>query len=204
MRRFVIVVDTQADFMHADGALSVAGAEALIGPLRAWLADLDPAETAGVLFTFDTHAAERFAGSPEAEQFPLHCERGSPGWENVLDMAAVAPGIPVYRIEKGVFDMWAEPDLVIEAIGSHEAQPRDAFFAALRAEGITELTVIGVAADYCVRWAIDGAVAHGFTVEVPAALTRGIARPIAQVLAEDFAGKPVRLSEPAPANAQAG
>lgn len=201
MRRFVIVVDTQADFMHADGALAVAGAEALIAPMRAWLADLDPAETAGVLFTFDTHTAERFTGSPEAEQFPLHCERGTPGWENVLDLAAVAPGIPVYRIEKGVFDMWAEPDLAVEAVGSGEARPRDTFFAALRAEGVTELTVIGVAADYCVRWAIDGAVAHGFTVEVPAALTRGIARPIAQVLAEDFAGKPVRLGEEAPVSA---
>ncbi|MET3722683.1 cysteine hydrolase family protein [Sphingomonas trueperi] len=201
MRRFVIVVDTQADFMHADGALSVAGAEALIAPMRAWLAALDPAETAGVLFTFDTHTAERFAGSPEAEQFPLHCERGTSGWENVLDLAAVAPGIPVYRIEKGVFDMWAEPDLVIAAVGTGETQPRDAFFTALRAEGVTDLTVIGVAADYCVRWAIDGAVARGFTVMVPAALTRGIARPIAQVLAEDFAGKPVRLGEEAPAAA---
>lgn len=202
MRRFVIVVDTQADFMHADGALSVAGAEALIAPMWAWLADLDPTETAGVLFTFDTHTAERFAGSPEAEQFPLHCERGTPGWANVLDLAAVAPGIPVYRIEKGVFDMWAEPDLVIERVGSDdEPHPREAFFAALRAGGVTELTVIGVAADYCVRWAIDGAVARGFSVEVPAALTRGIARPIAQVLAEDFAGKPVRLGEEAPAAA---
>jgi nicotinamidase/pyrazinamidase len=201
LRRFVIVVDTQADFMHADGALSVAGAEALIAPMRTWLVGLDPAETAGVLFTFDTHTAERFAGSPEAEQFPLHCERGTPGWANVLDLAAVAPGIPVYRIEKGVFDMWAEPDLVIEAVGTGETQRRDAFFAALRAEGVTDLTVIGVAADYCVRWAIDGAVAHGFTVEVPAALTRGIARPIAQVLDEDFVGKPVRLSEEAPVSA---
>ena len=201
MRRFVIVVDTQADFMHADGALSVAGAEALIAPMRAWLADLDPAETAGVLFTFDTHTAERFAGSSEAEQFPLHCERGTPGWANVLDLAAVAPGIPVYRIEKGVFDMWAEPDLTIEAVATGETQPRDAFFAALRAEGVTDLTVIGVAADYCVRWAIDGAVARGFTVNVPAALTRGITRPIAQVLAEDFAGQPVRLGEEEPASA---
>ena len=194
MRRFIVVVDTQADFMHADGALAVAGAETLIAPMRAWLAGLDPAETAGVLFTFDTHTAERFTGSPEAEQFPLHCERGTPGWENVLDLAAVAPGIPVYRIEKGVFDMWAEPGLVIAAVGTGETQPRDAFFAALWAEGVTELTVIGVAADYCVRWAIDGAVARGFAVEVPAALTRGIARPIDQVLAEDFPGQPVRIA----------
>ena len=45
MRRFVIVVDTQGDFMRADGALPVAGAEALIEPLRAWLRQLSPADS---------------------------------------------------------------------------------------------------------------------------------------------------------------
>ena len=53
--------------------------------------------------------------------------------------------------------------------------------------------VIGVAADYCVRWAIDGLVERGFRVIVPQALTRGIARPIEQVLAEDFAREAVAL-----------
>jgi nicotinamidase-related amidase len=54
MQRFVIVVDTQADFMLADGALPVAGADALIASMQAWLAALRPEETAGILFTFDT------------------------------------------------------------------------------------------------------------------------------------------------------
>lgn len=46
-----------------------AGAEALVAPLNAMLAALDPAETAGVLLTFDTHASESYASSAEAEQF---------------------------------------------------------------------------------------------------------------------------------------
>ncbi|WP_084583233.1 cysteine hydrolase family protein [Sphingomonas azotifigens] len=194
MRRFIVAVDTQADFMRADGALAVDGAEALIGPMQAWLKALDPAETAGVLFTFDTHLAETFPGSAEAEQFPIHCVRGTPGWQNVLDANAIAPGIPTYRIEKGVFDMWAEPDLMIEAIGSGETTARDAFFAELKARGIEQGTIIGVAADYCVRWAIDGLVARGFSVEVPPNLTRGIARQVEEVLAAAFAGAPVRLA----------
>ncbi len=191
MQRFVVVVDTQADFMHADGALAVAGADALIAPMQAWLAALDPAETAGVLFTFDTHLADTYPGSPEAEQFPIHCVRDTPGWQNVLDAAAIPAGIPVYRIEKGVFDMWAEPDLVIEGSATIG---RDAFFAGLKAAGVTQVTVIGVAADYCVRWAVDGLVARGFAVDVPPALTRGIARQIEQVVAEAFAGASVRLA----------
>jgi nicotinamidase/pyrazinamidase len=195
MRRFVIVVDTQRDFMAADGALSVAGAEALIEPMADWLAALDPAETEGVLFTFDTHDPDIYAASPEATAFPIHCVRGTPGWANMLDPATLDPAIPAWRIEKGVFDMWAEPGLRIESARAPfaDAVPRDAFFDALRARGIDTVTVIGVAADYCVRWAIDGLVSHGFGVTVPAGLTRGIDRTIEQVKHDDFADAAVRI-----------
>lgn len=193
MQRFVVVVDTQADFMRADGALSVAGAEALIAPMQQWLASLKPAETAGVLFTFDTHAADAYPGSVEAKQFPIHCVDRTPGWANVLDFDNIDRAIPIYRLKKGVFDMWAEPNVAIEAVATGEKMSRDVFFVELKARDVTEVTVIGVAADYCVRWAIEGLVARGFAVDVPQGLTRGIARPIAQVVAEDFADAPVRL-----------
>jgi len=71
MARFVVVVDTQRDFMAADGALSVAGADGLIGPMQAWLRGLDPTDTAGVLFTFDTHMPEIYAASSEAEAYGM-------------------------------------------------------------------------------------------------------------------------------------
>jgi len=196
MARFVIVVDTQRDFMAADGALSVPGADALVGPMQGWLRGLDAETTAGVLFTFDTHLPDIYAGSAEAEAFPLHCVRGTAGWANMLDAALVDPAIPVWRIEKGVFDMWAEPGLTIGDARSPDgpAFPRDRFVDDLKARGIDEVTVIGVAADYCVRWAIDGLVARGFRVTVPAALTRGIARTIDEVAAADFAGASVQVA----------
>lgn len=197
MARFVIVVDTQRDFMAADGALSVAGADALVAPMEAWLAALDPADTAGVLFTFDTHVPDVYAGSAEAEAFPLHCVRGSAGWANLLDIALVDPAIPAWRIEKGVFDMWAEDGLTIENARdpAAPATPREDFFAALGARGIRDVTVIGVAADYCVRWAIAGLVARDFRVTVPERLTRGIDRPIRAVVADAFAGSSVRVAD---------
>ena len=193
MKRIVIVVDMQRDFVAADGALPVAGAEAIVPPMKAWLAALRSEDVAGVLFTADTHVPAIYAASTEAEQFPPHCEKGTRGWMNVLDPDAIDPAIPVYRLEKGMFDMWAEPDLTIAAIATGEQIARDALFAELKARGVTEVTVIGVAADYCVRWAIQGLVARGFVVEVPTRLTRGITRPIEQVIADDFADAPVRL-----------
>jgi nicotinamidase/pyrazinamidase len=191
MKRFVVAVDTQSDFMHAAGALAVAGAEALIPAAEAFLRALAPEETEGVLFTFDTHEPEVYAASPEGEEFPLHCVRGSAGWDNVLDPALVDPAIPAWRLEKGVFDMWAEAGVAIrdERRPDSPAIDRDSFFAGLLARGVNDVTVIGVAADYCVKWAVEGLIERGFAVSVPRALTRGIARDIDRVAAEDFGGR---------------
>ena len=188
MRRFVIVVDAQTDFIAADGALPVGGAEALTGPMQTWLAALRPEEIEGVLFTFDTHEPEIYAGSAEAGEFPLHCVRGEAGWKLVVDPDRIDSAIPLYRLEKGVFAMWEEPDLKIETLRGPPSAPRqrDAFFEDLKARGVEDVTVIGVAADYCVRWAIDGLVERGFRVEVPADLTRGIVRQIDAVVAESW------------------
>jgi nicotinamidase/pyrazinamidase len=89
--------------------------------------------------------------------------------------------------------MWEEPGLKVEPMHGGVPVDKGGFFRTLRERGVEEATVIGVAADFCVRWAIDGLVERGFRVIVPQALTRGIVRPIEQVLAEDFAAHAVAL-----------
>lgn len=192
--RFVIVVDMQQDFVAPDGALPVAGAPSIVAPLEAWLAGLRAETVAGILFTADTHVPEIYARSEEAKLFPPHCEVGTPGWALVVDPAAVDPAIPCFRLGKGVFDMWAEPGLVLERIGTGETTERDAFFADLRASGVDAVDVVGVAADYCVRWAVEGLLARDFRVTVPTALTRGIDRQIGAVAAEEWAGRAVSVA----------
>ena len=129
--------------------------------------------------------------------FPIHCVRGTPGWANVLDPDLLDPAIPRYRLEKGVFDMWAEPGLAVEEPATGRRTDRDRFFDALAREGVEEVAVIGVAADYCVRWAVEGLLARGFRVVVIAGLTRGIEREAEAVAAAEFAGRALTL-EPAP------
>lgn len=193
MTRFVIVVDMQRDFIAADGALPVPGADAIVGDVQRWLGTLDPGEVAGILFTQDTHVADVYASSAEARQFPLHCERGQAGWDLVVDPGAVDPRIPAWRIEKGVFDMWEEPGLALERVDGSARVDRDRFFADLLAGGVRTVTVVGVAADFCVRWAVEGLVARGFRVDLCAAMTRGIVREIEQVADEEWRDTPVRL-----------
>ncbi|MFD1786115.1 cysteine hydrolase family protein [Sphingomonas floccifaciens] len=194
MRRFVIVVDMQRDFVAADGALPVAGAEAIVAPMQAWLGGLRHEEVEGVLFTFDTHVPAIYADSEEARQFPPHCVKGSAGWELVVGPDAVDPAIPVYALEKGVFDMWAEPGLSVQRIGGTVCE-RESFFAGLRRRGVEEVTVVGVAADYCVRWAVEGLIKRGFQVAVPSALTRGISREIEAVAEEEWSDAAVSVEQ---------
>lgn len=195
MTGFVIVVDMQRDFVMASGALPVPGAEALIMPMQAWLSALDAADTAGILMTFDTHVPAIYAGSDEAALFPIHCVRDTPGWNSVLDHRGIDPAIPVYTLEKGVFDMWAEEGLTLRSLTAQQEDgvERNKFFADLAASGVDHVTVVGVAADYCVRWAMEGLFARHFQVRVPAALTRGIDRQMDEVAKTDFASVPLKL-----------
>lgn len=91
--------------------------------------------------------------------------------------------------------MWAEDGLPITDARdlSSPSLPRDDFFELLKTRGVQEVAVIGVAADYCVRWAIQGLITRGFRVTVPAALTRGIERTIGEVATSEFAGMPLSL-----------
>ena len=195
MSKLVIVVDMQKDFVLADGALPVPEAETLVTPMQEWLGMLKPEETAGVLMTFDTHVPDVYNNSPESEQFPIHCVRGTEGWKTVLPLGTIKPEITVWRLEKGVFGMWEEPHLNVTNIRNMAApaMPRDEFFEDLKQKGVTEVDVVGVAADFCVKWAIDGLVERGFKVNVPQHLTKGIERQISQVVTEDFGKSPVKL-----------
>lgn len=173
---FDLVIDVQNDFMRPDGALYVPEAETIITPLQQHLATLD---SRGVLFTYDTHVLGIYEASEEAKDFPIHCVKDTYGWQ-----LAVNPPIPSRTMEKGVFNMWQEPrlfvryqDIVVE---------RDMFFNDLRDTDVTTLRVCGVASDYCVKWAIEGAIARSFKVQVIAALTKGIERDIAQVVKDEF------------------
>lgn len=54
--------------------------------------------------------------------------------------------------------------------------------------------MIGVAADFCVRWTIDGLLTLDFNVSVPSKLTCGIVGQIEEVVAEKFAGLLIPVS----------
>lgn len=198
-KKFIIVVDVQNDFAKEDGKLYVPGAQELIPAQNEHISRLFHANVEGILYTFDTHTEEEYPNSPEGEQFPPHCYKGTPGWELAVSSSTVPRPIPRYRLEKGVFNMWEEEDVQIKAIGNDlhyvDLQPtdRDTFFELLKEKGVTTVEVWGLASDFCVKWAVDGLLERGFNVEIRKDLVKGIERQIDQVLEEEWQGKNVQL-----------
>lgn len=192
-KKFVIFIDTQVDFMIQGAALYVSGAESIISKLNNFAFHLDPNEIEGVLFTYDTHREATYVDSEEAKQFPIHCVEMTPGWRNVINTDIINSNIPVFSLYKNVFNMWEEEDLFLISSNFEHDSEREYFFENLKLNGVDTVVVVGVAADFCVKWAVDGLVERGFNVEIPRELTAGIIREIDTVVAEDFVGEKVKV-----------
>lgn len=190
-KKFVVFVDTQVDFMVEGAALYVKGAQDLIGKLNHFAYHLNPDEIAGVLFTYDTHHKTTYPTSEEAKQFPIHCVYGTPGWANVVTHSC---NVKTHVLSKGVFNMWEEDGLEVKVPGYH-GEPRDEFFYKLRRNGVDTVVIVGVAADFCVKWAADGFLSRDFNVEIPRSLTAGIVRDIDTVAREDYVGAKLTITD---------
>lgn len=204
-RKILVVVDTQADFVMRYGLLAIAGAESIIVPGLGLLSNLASDEYAAVLFTYDTHTRREYLGSIEhlgqpdkgIPGFRLHCEKGTPGWENVFNARLVPSAIPVFELEKTVFDAWEKPSdqtLVYQTNAQRErltgsGMPRDDFFDRLQAMGVDTATVVGVASDYCVKDQIRGLLARDLKVEVIEEVTAGIGMTMIETIAREFPGQ---------------
>jgi nicotinamidase/pyrazinamidase len=189
-KKLVVFIDTQTDFMIEGSALYVNGAQSLISNLNNFAYHLNPAEIEAAIFTFDTHHFETYSSMPESEKFPIHCVYNTPGWENVVNPNIINNRISKYSLRKGVFDMWEESNIVVQKDNvfsdTEQLIDRDIFFEEMKSTGINTVVVVGVAADFCVKWAVDGFIKRGWNVEIPKNLTAGIVKNINEVVAESW------------------
>lgn len=171
MTRALFIVDVQNDFTEG-GALGVEGGAAVAAGITAYLArHRDDYEL--VVASRDWHSAENDNGGHFAvdaepdfvETWPPHCVEGTPGAEYhpALETDAVhvhvrkGQGVPAYSIFEGTDDAGAS---MHDVIASH---------------GITEVDVVGLATDYCVRASALDALEHGQRVRVLTDLVAGVA-----------------------------
>jgi nicotinamidase/pyrazinamidase len=163
-------IDTQRDFLDADGALAIPGAAA-IRPNLARLIGFARARGIPVLATACAHAPDE----ADPEPFPPHCLVGTPGQERVAETAwpgglvlgpddrldgDLAPPPPHLTLQKRRYDVFSHPEA--ERVFGLYGRDDPTF------------VVFGVATDYCVRCAVEGLRRRGRRVAVVADAVRAV------------------------------
>jgi nicotinamidase/pyrazinamidase len=170
VRRALIIVDVQKDFCEG-GSVPVKGGADRAATIADMVRRTD-GQYAFVVATRDRHIdpGAHFSENPDfQDSFPVHCVAGSEGSEFHPHFAAAADA---GHIDEVVFK------------GAHSAsksgfegftQDGTALSDWLKARDITDLDVVGIATDHCVKaTALDG-VRAGFTVRVLLDYTAGVA-----------------------------
>jgi nicotinamidase/pyrazinamidase len=164
-------VDTQVDFMHPDGKLYVPDAATLVPNLQT-LTDRAHAAGIRIVASADDHVRghRELSGSPDFRAtFPEHCMRDTPGQARIPETRLREPLV----IEPDAED----PARVADRVRSH---PGDILFhkhwfdVFSNANVLPVLTVLdprhivlyGVAQDVCVRYAVEGLLAHRPTAQL--------------------------------------
>ncbi|MGW2150027.1 isochorismatase family protein [Nonomuraea bangladeshensis] len=189
MSRALIIVDVQKDFCEG-GSVPVKGGADRAAAIAELVRRAD-GQYAFVVATRDHHIdpGAHFSDNPDfRDSFPVHCVVGSEGGEFHPDFApAVASG----HVDEVFFK------------GAHSAsksgfegstQEGETLSAWLMARDVTDLDVVGIATDHCVKaTALDGARA-GFTVRVLLDYTAGVAADTTRTALEELRGAGVALS----------
>ncbi len=157
MARALVIVDFQNDFTPG-GALAVAGGDRIAERIDAL------ARSGGfdlVAATRDWHPPDHASFAAQGGPWPVHCVQGTPGAEfhPALDRALL----------DAVIDTGYTPEL--EGYSGFEATDLEAL---LRAHDVEDLTVVGLATDYCVKHTALDALRHGFRVTVDSSAVRPV------------------------------
>jgi len=195
----LILVDLQNDFLPG-GALGVPGGDEVIPLANRLMDDFDI-----IVATQDWHPPDHgsFAANHPGRQvfenidlhglpqtlWPVHCVQGTPG-------AEFAPGLDAGRITR-VFRKGTRPE-VDSYSGLFDNGRRHSTGLAewLREQGVTQVTVCGIATDYCVKFTALDAVAEGFDVTLHLPACRGVDLQPGDIAAavEAMRGKGVRIT----------
>jgi nicotinamidase/pyrazinamidase len=164
--RALIIVDVQNDFCEG-GSLAVAGGARVAAGVSAALSTPDQ-PWSHVVATQDHHVdpGEHFSDHPDfVASWPAHCVSGTEG-------AQFHPALDTGRVE-AVFRKGAYRAAYSGFEGSTAEGEKLADW--LREREVTEVDVVGIATDHCVRATALDAAAAGFATTVLLDLTAGVA-----------------------------
>jgi nicotinamidase/pyrazinamidase len=158
MARALIVVDYQNDFNPPDGALAVPEGDTIASRINelAHSGDYDL-----VVATRDWHPPDHGSFIEQGGIWPVHAVQGTPG-------AELSPALDTGAVDV-VVDKGQDP-------GTEGYSGFDGTRLAelLREHDVDQVTVVGLATDYCVKNTALEALQEGFTVIVDTSAVRGV------------------------------
>jgi nicotinamidase/pyrazinamidase len=157
MSRALLIVDFQNDFTPG-GALAVAHGDEIAGRINALAASGDYDL---VVATRDWHPPDHGSFAAQGGPWPVHCVADSPG-------AQLHPGLDASRVDV-IVDKGQDPGT--EGYSGFEGTD---LARVLHDRGITQVTVVGLATDYCVKNTALDALREGFQVTVDTTAVRGV------------------------------
>ena len=158
----LLVVDVQNDFADPAGSLSVAGGAEVVDRVNA---EADAAREAGALVvcTQDWHPADTPHFQKDGGTWPVHCVGGSWGAELHPGLPAWLAEAPAVRKGTGGEDGYSGFTVRDPVTGAESATE---LAELLRARGVEQVVVAGIATDYCVLETVLDAVRLGFGTKV--------------------------------------
>ncbi|MEU5954094.1 nicotinamidase [Streptomyces sp. NPDC047525] len=189
MRRALIVVDVQNDFCEG-GSLAVAGGSDVAAAITELIGQA-PAGYRHVVATRDHHIdpGDHFSDQPDfAHSWPPHCVAGTEGIGFHPNFApVVASGAIDTVFDKGAYSAAYS--------GFEGVDENDVPLAEwLRARKITDVDVVGIATDHCVRATALDAVREGFGTVVLLDLTAGVSKETTERTLEELRAAGVELT----------
>ncbi|TXS55371.1 isochorismatase family protein [Streptomyces sp. t39] len=189
MHRALIVVDVQNDFCEG-GSLAVTGGADVAAAITELIGQAQPGYR-HVVATRDHHVdpGDHFSERPDfVDSWPRHCVAGTEGVGFHPNFApAVASGAVAAVFDKGAY---------AAAYSGFEGADENGVTLAewLRARHVTEVDVVGIATDHCVRATALDSAREGFTTRVLLELTAGVAAATTERALEQLRGAGVELT----------
>ncbi|MGW5861886.1 nicotinamidase [Streptomyces sp. NPDC055239] len=189
MRRALIVVDVQNDFCEG-GSLAVSGGADVAAAITELIGQA-PAGYRHVVATRDHHIdpGDHFSDQPDfVHSWPPHCVAGTEGGGFHPNFAPVVASGAI----DAVFDKGAHSAAYS---GFEGADENDVTLAEwLRDRKITEVDVVGIATDHCVRATALDAAREGFGTTVLLDLTAGVSKETTERALEELRAAGVELT----------
>jgi nicotinamidase/pyrazinamidase len=155
--RALLIVDFQNDFTPG-GALAVPEGDTIATRINALAASGDYDL---VVATRDWHPADHSSFAAQGGPWPVHCVAGTQGAQLHPDLARAPIDV--------IVDKGQEVDR--EGYSGFEGTDLEQL---LRERGITQVTIVGLATDYCVKNTALDALRAGFQVTVDTTAVRGV------------------------------